>query len=89
MTVTRGADGKPRCEVSFGFGDAVVKTKVTYLAIDGAKVHVKYEFDLQGNKLESTVTGELTGDTLSGKYSTKVVADGAAVDEGEWKAKRK
>jgi len=50
---------------------------------------IKFGLQLQSNKLESTIAGELKGDTLEGKYSTKVVPDGPQIDDGEWKAKRK
>jgi hypothetical protein len=75
-----------KSEVTFTLGGADVKTKITSLTVDGAKVKIVYEFDLQGTALESTVTGELSGATLAGDYHTKVVADGSAVDEGTWKA---
>ena len=74
-----------KSEVTFTLGGADVKTKITSIAVDGSKVKIVYEFDLQGTALESTVTGELNGATLAGDYHTKVVADGSAVDEGTWK----
>jgi hypothetical protein len=74
-----------KSEVTFTLGGADVKTKITSIAVDGSKVKIIYEFDLQGTALESTVTGELNGATLAGDYHTKVVADGSAVDEGTWK----
>ncbi|MGH9722399.1 MAG: hypothetical protein ACRD8O_19485 [Bryobacteraceae bacterium] len=77
-------DGK--CEVTFGLGDTEVKTKTTHLELGDSKIEVKYEFDLGGNRLESTVTGKLTDKTLEGTYKTKAVGSGAQVDEGEWKA---
>ena len=46
---------------------------------------VVYDFDLQGNALESAVTGQLTGKTMEGTYKTTTVADGSPVDEGTWK----
>jgi hypothetical protein len=72
--------------VSFTVSDQDVKTKITSLKVDGAKLEIVYEFDLQGTVLQSTINGELDGQTLKGKYQTKVVADGSAADEGEWKA---
>ena len=66
------AEGKPRCEVTFGLGAAEVKTRITLCEVEGAKIRAKYEFELQSNKQESTIAGELKGDTLEGKYSTKL-----------------
>ena len=43
-----------------------------------------YEFDLQGNKLQSATHGTLQGKTLEGTYKT--LAGEIAVDEGTWKA---
>jgi len=86
VSLTQASDGEWKSEVTFTLGGADVKTKITSLTVDGAKVKIVYEFDLQGTALESTVTGELSGSTLAGDYHTKVVADGSAVDEGTWKA---
>lgn len=86
ISLTQGDNGDWKSEVSFTLGGQDVKTKITALQVDGSKLRVVYEFDLQGTALESTVTGELTGSTLAGDYHTKVVADGSAVDEGTWKA---
>jgi hypothetical protein len=52
------------------------------------KLELKYEFDLNGVRLESTIHGTLSGEALEGSYSTKSVADGSAADEGQWKATR-
>ncbi|SRR6266540_3823962 len=82
------AGGKLKPDVMFTMGSTEVKTKVTHIAVDGMKLEMKYEFDLGGNRLESTIKGILSGETMEGRYSTKSVADGSPVDEGEWKAKR-
>ena len=79
-------EGEWKCEVSFTLGAEEVKTKMKSVKVDGAKIEVRYEFDLQGNALQSTLTGELSGKTLEGKYHTVAVSGGAAVDEGTWKA---
>ena len=85
ISLTHAQGGEWKSEVTFTLSGAHVKTKITSLAIDGSKVKIVYEFDLQGTALESTVTGELNGATLAGDYHTKVVADSSAVDEGTWK----
>src|SRR5437667_7061874 len=79
------ADGKWSCEASFTLSGADVKTVTKSVKVDGNKVEVKYEFDLQGNKLMSTITGQLQGRTLEGKYETVTVPDGGPVDAGTWK----
>ena len=80
--------GRIEPDVMFTMGATEVKTKVTHIAVDGLKLEMKYEFDLGGVRLESTIRGTLNGNTMEGRYSTKNVADGSPADEGEWKAKR-
>ena len=86
MTLAPDADGKLAADVVFTMGGDEVKTKVTSLKIDGSKLTVVYTFDLQGTELESTVEGERKGDTLEGKYHTRILPDGGAIDEGAWTA---
>jgi len=85
ISLTQAGDGEWKSDVTFTLGGQDVKTKITSLKVDGSKVTIVYQFDLQGTALESTITGELSGATLAGEYHTKVVADGSAVDEGTWK----
>jgi len=86
VSLTQAENGEWKSEVTFTLGGQDVKTKITSLKVDGSKVTIVYEFDLQGTALESTITGELNAEALAGDYHTKVVADGSAVDEGTWKA---
>ena len=80
--------GKLTPDVMFTMGSTEVKTKVTHLAVHGLKLEMKYEFDLDGNRLESTIHGTLSGETMEGTYTSRSVADGSPADQGEWKAKR-
>jgi len=80
-----GSDWK--AEVTFNLGDDV-KAKVTSVDVDGAKIKVVYQFELQGATLESTATGELKGDKFDGTYTTKSIPDGSPVDQGAWNAAR-
>lgn len=86
ITLEPGANGEWKAEIVFTLGNDEVKTQIKSLKVDGSKLDVVYDFDLQGNALESTVTGQLNGKTLEGTYKTKSVADGSPVDEGTWKA---
>jgi hypothetical protein len=81
-----GAAGSWKADVSFTMADQNVPCKVTALTIEGSKVHVVYNFDLLGNKLESTIDGDRAGPKLSGQYRTRNVADSAPVDQGTWEA---
>jgi hypothetical protein len=85
ITLTQAGDDW-KADITFTLGGETVKTKITSLKVDSTKLKCSYQFDLQGTVLESTITGELNGTTLSGDYHTKAVADGSAVDEGTWKA---
>jgi hypothetical protein len=89
ITFVLASDGAElKAEVSFGLGGETVKTKVKSAKVDGSKINIVYQFDLQGNMLESAVTGEVSGATISGEYHTTAVADGSAVDQGTYKATR-
>jgi hypothetical protein len=80
LTVQSGAVQK----VSFTLGGQEVASKIVSQKIDGTKIQAVYEFDLQGNKLQSAITGALKGKTIEGSYKT--TAGDQAVDEGTWKA---
>jgi|SRR5689334_12593276 hypothetical protein len=75
-----------KADVSFSMADQKVPCTVTSLNVDGSRLHVVYTFELLGNKLESTIDGERSGNKVSGKYSTRSVEGGAAVDQGTWEA---
>ena len=79
--------GQWQADVSFNLGDPV-KAKTTSVSVDGAKLRVVYQFEFQGATLESTATGELKAGKFDGTYETKAVADGSAVDQGQWNATR-
>jgi hypothetical protein len=78
--------GKPKCSVSFEYAGQEVATNVTLCKIDGPKIEAQYDFDLGGNRLQSTIHGERKGSALEGKYQTKALDSGSGVDEGDWKA---
>jgi hypothetical protein len=82
VTLKQAEDGAWKSDVTFTFGGQDIKTKTTSVTVDGSKVKIVYEFDLDGNGLESTITGDLKGTTLAGTYHTRATADGSAVDEG-------
>ena len=79
-------NGKPKCTVSFSYAGEDVKTNVTLCKTDGPKIEAQYDFDLSGNRLQSTIHGERKGSGLEGQYETKALADGSPVDQGDWKA---
>jgi len=78
--------GNQKCTVSFEYAGQNVSTNVTLCKIDGPKIEAQYDFDLGGNRLQSTIHGDRKGSALEGKYQTKALDSGSAVDEGDWKA---
>lgn len=78
--------GKHKCSVSFEYAGQEVSTNVTLCKIEGPKIEAQYDFDLGGNRLQSTIHGDRKGSALEGKYQTKTLDSGSAVDEGDWKA---
>jgi hypothetical protein len=83
--MTLKADGKGGFtgEVGFTIMGEEVPGKLTMLKVDGAKIEMSYDFDLQGAKLTSAAEGTLSGKTLGGGYKTS--AEGSVVDQGTWK----
>jgi hypothetical protein len=83
--LTLKVDGKGglTAEVGFTIMGQEVPGKITTLKVQGAKIEMVYDFDLEGTKLTSAAIGTLKGKTLEGTYKT--TAEGAAVDEGTWK----
>ncbi len=79
-------DGKTKCTVSFDYAGEEVKTNVTLCKIDGTKIEAQYDYDFSGNRLQSTIHGERKGAGMEGTYHAIALANGAAVDDGDWKA---
>ncbi len=80
------ADGAWKCEVSFTFADAEIKTKNCAAKVDHGKLEASYEYDVAGNVLRSKIVGEWSGGAFAGQYHATTVDGGAAVDEGTWTA---
>ena len=84
LTLRADGQGKLSADVGFTIAGEEIPCKMISLKIDGVTVAMTYEFDLQGNKLQSATQGTLKGKTLEGTYKT--LAGETAVDEGTWKA---
>ncbi|MCX6592735.1 MAG: hypothetical protein NTZ56_14530 [Acidobacteria bacterium] len=78
------ADGQWKATVSFTIAGQDVPCTVKSIAVDGEKLKVVYAFDIQGNRLESTIEGAMKGSKLSGKYVTRPAGDSSEVDQGTW-----
>jgi hypothetical protein len=75
--------------VTFTLGDQEVKTKVLSLKKEVKGVQMQYEFDLDGRKLVSTLTGEVLGSKFAGRYETRPVGSDGIVDSGKFTASAK
>lgn len=84
MTFRASAEGKLTPEVGFTLGGQEVASKVLSFKSDGAKFTMVYEFDAQGNMLQSAIEATVKGKTIEGTYKT--TAGDQAVDSGTWKA---
>ena len=80
MNLAAGEDVSKN-SVTFTLSGYEIKTVIRRLKLAGPSVEVQYQFDIEGNRLTSTVTGTITGDKLEGKYVTTSDAD-SQVDNG-------
>jgi len=83
VTFRDGGDGKLTPEVGFTLGGQDVTCKVLSFKIDGARFTMVYEFDAQGNMLQSATEATVKGKIIEGTYKT--TAGDQAVDSGTWK----
>ena len=73
-------------ESSFTFQDAEIPAKASALKIDGAKVELVLDWEIQGAPGQSRLIGEWTGSKIDGIYDSKS-AD--SVTTGTWTVTRK
>ena len=74
--------------ISFSLAGNDVTTRVTTLEVSATALTAEYEFELGENKLQSRIEAKIDGGKLEGTYRTKALANGAAVDQGTFKASR-
>lgn len=84
VTFKAGADGNLTPDVGFTLGGQDVTCKVLSFKMDGAKFTMVYEFDAQGNILQSATEAVVKGKTIEGTYKT--TAGDQSADSGTWKA---
>ena len=75
--------------VTFTLRGQEVKTKVLTLKKGVSGIEIRYEFDLSGTRLISTLTGKIEGDTFEGKYQTTQAEGDGVVDNGTFTAAAK
>ena len=74
--------------ISFSLAGNEVPTRVTTLEVSATTLTAEYEFEFGDNKLQSRIEAKIDGEKLEGTYRTKALANGAAVDQGTFKAAR-
>ncbi len=84
ITLSQAEKGEWKADVSFTYGDTDIKCKTVSVKVEEGKLELVYGFEIGGLHAESTVTGEIKGSEISGKYHTKG-ADGSDVDQGTFK----
>ena len=87
IVLLQAEKGEWKAEVSFTYGDADIKCKMVSVKVEEDKVELVYDFEIANLHARSTVTGEIKGNQMSGKYHTQA-ADGSDVDQGTWKVTR-
>lgn len=76
------------CDLTFGLDGSDVKTTMREVKVEGSKLELAYDFDLQGNALRSRVRGGWDGSAFKGTFQTALVDGSAEVDGGTWTATR-
>ena len=87
MTLDAAPDGTWKCEAGFSLEGADIKTTTHQIKLQDSKLDVSYDFEVQGARLRSHMTGEWNGSVFKGRYETTVI-DGDGVDAGTWSASR-
>ena len=78
------ASGQWKATVVFTIAGQEVPCTVKLVEVEGDKLKVVYAFDIQGNRLESTIEGLMKGSKLSGNYITRAAGESSEVDRGTW-----
>jgi hypothetical protein len=72
-------------EATFTYEGTQIPGKVQTIKVDGTKLRLVFDWSIQSTPGQSTITGELAGDTLKGTYETKGIA---GASKGTWSMKR-
>lgn len=73
---------KPEPNVVFTIGDQEVKTTNVTARTQGDEFEIAFDFENQGYRMRSTIKGTMKDGKLDGKYATKSLEDGSAIDSG-------
>jgi hypothetical protein len=84
LALSQTEKGEWVADVSFTYGDSDIKCKTVSVKVDDTGIELVYEFQIADMQARSTVTGDIKGSKMSGRYHTKA-PDGTGVDEGTWR----
>jgi uncharacterized protein involved in outer membrane biogenesis len=85
VKLTQDAAATWSAEASFSYDQKQVPMKMKTVRVDGAKVEMAFDWDVDGTAAQSKLSGELTGDTLKGTYETSGAAGNTS---GTWSVTR-
>lgn len=85
ITFKQDDAGAWSAEAAFTFEGNEVPVKTKSLKVEGEKVEVVFEWQIQGTNGQSKLTGELKGNKLEGKYDSNVAE---AASSGTWSLTR-
>jgi len=88
ITLVPESNGGWKCDVSFTFTGEEVKASSCTVKIEGTKLEMGYDFELQGNPLHTKLVGQWSGTTFDGNYETAAGEGAESVDNGSWQVKR-
>ena len=85
MSFSPGDANTIKADVSLNNGGETTKCDVKTVTVEGSKVELVLNYEVNGERYEAMASGVLDGKMLSGTYKTKSLSDGSAVDSGTWK----
>ena len=86
LTFTPGQGGHWTGEVVAVLDGRPTTSTMTSLVVKGDSIDAAYDFQVNGHKASSRITGTRIGQTLSGTFET--LYRGKVVDTGTWKTSR-
>jgi hypothetical protein len=87
LTLSPGPGGTWTGEVIAVLDGKPTKSRMTSLVVKGAFIEAAYDFEAQGHKASSRITGAKAGQTFQGSFET--LYKGKVVDTGTWKTSLK
>jgi hypothetical protein len=77
--------GEWLAQASFTYEDTEIATKMKSVKIEGAKIELVFEWEIQGTSGQSKIVGEAAGDKLQGTYESTTPSE---TSNGTWTVTR-